>query len=261
VTASTLLVGCGRLGGAILTGWRLTGAVAMPTLAILSPSPKTSIEDAVSDGARHNPADLSGVSRVVLAVKPARWREVSAGLVQSLSPDAVIVSVMAGVPAIALSGVFGSRPIARVMPTTAVSAAKGVATCWWQDPAARETAVALFGPIAQMVEVERETLIDVATAVSGSGAAYVYAFVRAMARAGEAAGLEPEQARVLALATASGALARLEDGGEADALIAEVASPGGTTQAGLAVLEPDLSRLVNATVQAALAKTRELSAQ
>lgn len=233
----------------------------MPDLAILSPSTKPAIEVAIGDGARHGLGNLSEVLRVVLAVKPARWREVSAGLAQSLSSDAVIVSVMAGVPASALSGVFGSRPIARVMPTTAVSAAKGVATCWADDPAARETAAALFGPISQMVEVERESLIDVATAVSGSGAAYVYAFVRAIARAGEAAGLEPEQARVLALATASGALARLEDGGEADALIAEVASPGGTTQAGLAVLEPELSRLVDATVQAGLAKTRELSTQ
>ena len=233
----------------------------MTDLAILSPSTKPIINEAVSEGARHGLDDLSSVRRLVLAMKPARWRDISADLVRSLAPNAVVLSVMAGVPATALSGVFGPRPITRVMPTTAVSAAKGVATCWSGDPIARETALALFGPISRLVEVEGESLIDVATAVSGSGAAYVYAFVRAMARAGEAVGLESEQAHVLALATASGAITRLEEGGGADALIAEVASPGGTTQAGLVVLEPDLSRLVEATVQAALAKTRELSAQ
>lgn len=244
-----------------MTGWRLTGAVAMPDLAILSPSSRPIIDDAVQAGARHGPHDLSGVRRVVLAVKPARWREAAAGLIDRLPSEAVIVSVMAGVPSEALAGVFGERAIARVMPTTALSAAKGVATLWAEKRPAHDAAQALFAPIADLITVDAEALIDVATAVSGSGAAYVYAFVRAMARAGEAAGLTEEQARTLAVATASGALVRLEAGEAADALIAEVASPGGTTQAGLAVLEPDLTRLIEATVQAALARTRELRDQ
>lgn len=233
----------------------------MADLAILSPSSRPLIVDAVSMGAFHNPDSLADVRRVVLAVKPARWREAAASLTDRLPSTAVVISVMAGVPSEALATMFGGRPISRVMPTTAVSAAKGVATVWADDRAARDVAVALFGPIAELVEVEEEALIDVATAVSGSGAAYVYAFVRALARAGEAAGLTGDQARTLALATASGAVARMEGGGEADALIAEVASPGGTTQAGLGVLEPELTRLIDATVQATLTRTRELSAQ
>lgn len=233
----------------------------MADLAILSPSIKPTIERAVSDGASHNPEDMTRVGRIVLAVKPARWREAAAGLAGRIPRQAVIVSVMAGVRADALSAGFGAHPVARVMPTTAVSAARGVATVWSHDDDARQAAVALFAPIAELLQVDREDLIDVATAVSGSGAAYVYAFVRSMARAGEAAGLTPEQARILALATASGALTRLQAGEGADALIAEVASPGGTTQAGLTVLEPDLTHLVHATVQAALAKSRELGLQ
>lgn len=245
----------------MLTGWRLTGAVAMSDLAILSPSRKPLIDEAVAAGATHNPEDLARVSRVVLAVKPARWREAAAALTGRLPGDAAIVSVMAGVPARAVADGFGGRAVARVMPTTAVSAAQGVATLWAQTDLGRDLAAGLFRPIAEVIDVEEESLIDVATAVSGSGAAYVYAFVRALARAGEAAGLSPDQALALARATASGALARLKGGGDADELIAEVASPGGTTQAGLTILEPELTRLVDRTVQAALTRARELAVQ
>lgn len=233
----------------------------MSDLAILSPSPKPLIDDAVAAGATYEPESLAGVRRVLLAVKPARWREAAAGLTDRLPEDASIVSVMAGVPAGALAAGFGGRVVTRVMPTTAVSAARGVATVWAQADASRAIAAGLFRPIAEVIDVEEESLIDVATAVSGSGAAYVYAFVRALARAGEASGLSSDQAAALARATASGAVVRLEGGDETDRLIAEVASPGGTTQAGLTILEPELTRLVDRTVQAALTRARELAAQ
>lgn len=232
----------------------------MADLAILSPAAKPLIDEAVAAGAIHNPVGLPDIQRVVLAVKPARWRDALASLIDRLPPDAVIVSVMAGVPASLLAAGFEGRAVSRVMPTTAVSAAKGVATIWADGGHSDDCARSLFEPIAELVRVDQESLIDVATAVSGSGAAYVYAFIRALARAGEAAGLSPQQAATLARTTASGAVARLEGGGEPDNLIAEVASPGGTTQAGLAVLEPDLTRLVERTVQAALSRARELGA-
>ncbi len=261
MAATTLLVGCGRLGGAILKGWRATGAVAMPDLAIQSPSSRPVIEAAVSDGAVWNSDSLEAIERVVLAVKPARWREVAASLAPRLPQHSVIFSVMAGVRAEAMASAFAGHPIVRVMPTTAVSSGQGVATLWSADARDAARARELFDPISEVVQVDREDLIDVATAVSGSGAAYAYAFVRALARAGEAAGLTPEQAGILALKTCQGAVARLEEGEAADALIAEVASPGGTTQAGLAVLEPALTSLIEETVQAALKRSRELAAQ
>ena len=255
---TTLLVGCGRLGGAILTGWRLTGAVSMPDLVILSPSAKPVIEAAILNGARHNPADLGDVRRIVLAVKPAMWRGVSSPLATRLPGDAVVVSVMAGVNSAALSKVFGSRPVARVMPTTAVSAGRGVASLWTHGPEGEAAARSLFEPIAEVLSVDDEALIDVATAVSGSGAAYVYAFVRALARAAEGQGMPPDQALALGRATVTGAMARLDEGAAVDDLIAEVASPGGTTQAGLAVLEPDLTGLLARTVEASLDRVRTL---
>lgn len=256
---SILLVGCGRLGGAILDGWLAAEAVDASTLAIQSPSMKPSIERALGGGAGYNPQDLSGVETVVLAVKPAKWRAIGEALASRVGDRAVVLSVMAGVRSESLGEVFGTRPLARLMPTTAVAVATGVAGLWAQDERAKSRARALFSPIADLVELASEDLIDVATAVSGSGAAYAYAFVRALARAGEAQGLDFEDAMRLAVGTTDGAVARLLASPDPDALIGEVASPGGTTEAGLAVLEPALTTLVDATVSAALARARTLS--
>lgn len=262
MAATTLLVGCGRLGSAILEGWRRTGALPMAELAILTPSDKPAAEAARAEGASINPDDLSAVRRLVLAVKPARWRTVAEALPPRLPERAVVVSVMAGVRARDLEAAF-RRPVARVMPTTAVRLGAGAATVWPTDPTrAREAALELFAPLAVTVDVEDEALIDVATAVSGSGAAYVYAFAEALARAGEAQGLGRDQALALAEATASGALAMMTEADRSPAeLIAEVASPGGTTEAGLKVLgRPDgLDSLVAGAVAAALRRARELA--
>ena len=259
MAVTTRLIGCGRLGGAILSGWRRSGAVEMRSLGILTPSDKPIVRAAVADGAAMNPQDLSAVSRVVLAVKPAKWREATEGLLTGLPTEAVIVSVMAAVPISALAHGFAARPVARVMPTTAVSAALGVATCYAKDPEALQAAHALFDPIATTMDVDSDSLIDVATALSGSGAAYAYAFVRDLAQAGARRGLTADQALTLARLTVVGALARVEEGTDPTALIAEVASPGGTTEAGLKVLEPDLEALLDRTVEAALERARVLS--
>lgn len=261
MAATTLLVGCGRLGSAILEGWRRTAAVPMAELAILTPSEKPAAEAARAEGASINPEDLGGVRRVVLAVKPAKWRAVAEHLTPRLAEGAVIVSVMAGVRAGDLETAF-RRPVARVMPTTAVRLGKGAAAVWAPDPTARAAALALFVPLASTVEVEDEALIDVATAMSGSGAAYVYAFVEALARAGEGQGLPRDEALALARATASGAMAMMRDAGRSPSeLIGEVASPGGTTEAGLKVLNraDGLDELIAEAVAAALARARELA--
>ncbi|WP_284222923.1 pyrroline-5-carboxylate reductase family protein, partial [Brevundimonas denitrificans] len=122
-TAGTVaLVGCGRLGSAILEGWLKTGAVAARELIIFTPSDKPAAEAARAQGARVNPPidALVEARALVLAVKPAKWREALGPLVGALNPEAVIVSVMAGVAAADISAVAG-RPVARVMPTTAVA--------------------------------------------------------------------------------------------------------------------------------------------
>lgn len=255
-----LLVGCGRLGSAIVEGWLDHGPVDPRRLMIVTPGAKPVSDRAARAGATVNP-EAGAVGRagvVILAVKPAKWREAIEPLAPHLASGAMVVSVMAGVRAADLEARL-ARPVARVMPTTAVATGRGVAALWSGDPAAREAARAVFAPLADIVDLAEEERIDAATAVAGSGPAYVHAFTRALAEAGVEAGLSPDEATRLARgAVRSAAAASPHEG--LDALIARVASPGGTTEAGLkAGAEAGLDAAVHAAVAAALRRARELS--
>ena len=261
VSGPVVLVGCGRLGSAILEGWLLTDTVAPSDLIILSPSEKPAAEAARSKGARINPDPeaLKTARVVVLAVKPAMWRAVATPLLPYLGDAATILSVMAGVTAPTLAEGLGGWPIVRVMPTTGVSRGRGVASVWAADPAARALGRALFEPMAETVDLADEALMDAATAVAGSGAAYVYAFTEALARAGEAAGLDASTADVLARATLRSAADSMGEDA-LDALIGRIASPGGSTRAGLDALDRDgrLATMLEETVAAAVRRNREM---
>jgi pyrroline-5-carboxylate reductase len=256
-----VLVGCGRLGSAILEGWLLTGAVDPRRLIVLTPSEKPAAEAARARGARINPPPeaLDPAAVILLAVKPAKWREALQPLVPRLAPDAVIVSVMAGVRAADILS-LARRGVARVMPTTAVAQARGVAGLWSRDPNAYLAARWLFEPIAQTVGLSDEDEVDAATAVAGSAPAFIYAFVQALARVGEGYGLSPYAASTLARGALRSAGAGLETGDSLDALIARIASPGGTTRAGLDAMAQggDLERAARAAVRAAVARARSL---
>lgn len=255
-----ILVGCGRLGSAMVEGWLASGAVDPRDLIILTPSQKPVAETARAAGARVNPPveALGGARAVVLAVKPARWREVAAELAPRVG-DAPIISVMAGVRGVDLADVFAG-PVVRVMPTTGVAVGKGAAGLWSADAGAAAVARSLFAPVAAVVDIPDEAMMDAVTAMAGSGPAYVFAFTRALAQAGEAQGLPPDVAADLARATVRSAAAGLEGAEDVQALIARVASPGGTTEAGLAALaETGLDQAVKAAVSAARRRAEALS--
>ena len=255
-----ILVGCGRLGSAMVEGWLASGAVDPRDLIILTPSQKPAAEAARDAGARINPpVEALGEARaVVLAVKPARWREVAAELAPRVG-DAPIISVMAGVRGADLADVFAG-PVARVMPTTGVAVGRGAAGLWSKDAGAAAVARSLFAPVAAVVDIPDEAMMDAVTAMAGSGPAYVFAFTRALAQAGEAQGLPPDVAADLARATVRSAAAGLEGAEHVQALIARVASPGGTTEAGLAALaEAGLDQAVKAAVSAARRRAEALS--
>ena len=253
------LVGCGRLGSAILEGWLKSGAVAARDLIILTPSDKPAAGAARGQGARVNPplVELAEARVLVLAVKPAKWREALVPLAGALNPEAVVVSVMAGVAASDIGAVSG-RPVARVMPTTAVAQGRGVAALWSDDAAARETARGLFEAMAEVVDLDLEAHVDVATATAGSAPAFIHAFVQALARAGEAEGLSAEAATRLARGALRSAGAGVETGAALETLIARIASPGGTTRAGLDAMAAsgDLDRAASAAVRAAVQRAR-----
>ncbi|RAK58296.1 pyrroline-5-carboxylate reductase [Phenylobacterium deserti] len=260
-----LMLGAGRMGGAMLAGWRKAGAFAASDLMIRDPNPGQAAAQLGAEGAQLNPADadLARARTVVLAVKPQLWREAAAETVSWLSEDAVIVSVAAGVKSADISREFGGRPVARVMPTTAAAIGQGTASLYADDPAALSRARALFEPLGAVVDLADENLMHAATAVSGSAPAYLYAFIEALEAAGVTAGLKPKDAAGLARSTITGAAALLAEGGEEPSeLRRQVTSPGGTTQAALDVLltEPSLQTLLREAVAAAVRRSKELGA-
>jgi len=257
-----LLLGAGRMGGALIEGWRLAGAFKPSDLIIREPHVSDAVEALAAAGARLNPADsiLSEAKTVLLAVKPQIWRE-AAAVAPHLASDAVIVSVAAGVRADDISQAFGDRGVARVMPTTAVAIGQGTTSIYSASASARARAHALFAPVGTVVDLADEELLHAATAVSGSAPAYLYAFVEALEAAGARAGLPPADAARLARATIAGAAALMARGGEEPSeLRRQVTSPGGTTQAALDVLmgEGGLAPLLRDAVAAAVRRSKEL---
>ena len=258
-----LMLGAGRMGGALIEGWARAQAFSPAELILRDPFPTDTAKAAHAAGARLNPPDdiLVEARTVLLAVKPQLWRETAAEVADLLHPDAVLVSVAAGVRAADISEAFGGRRVARVMPTTAAAVGQGVASVYAADPEARARAHALFGPVGTVVDLVDEELLHAATGVSGSAPAYFYAFVEALEAGGVAAGLPPEAARQLARATMAGAAALMaQSGAEPAELRRQVTSPNGTTEAALKVLmgEGGLEPLLRDAVAAAARRSKEL---
>jgi len=241
---TVVLLGHGRLGSAIAEGWRLTGAVTDPTILTRAVPPVC-------------PSDTTAL---VIAVKPAVWREAVEPLLATLPPNAVVVSVMAGVRAGDLSAVLPGRSVVRVMPTTAVAQASGVAAIWSDAASARAVAHSLFDPIADTVDLDGEALIDAATAVAGSAPAFFYALAQSLAQAGVDAGLTQDAAERLTRGALRSAGSGAGTGASLDELIGRIASPGGTTRAGLDALDvADLDEVGRAAVRAAVSRAQALA--
>ncbi|MGI9170384.1 MAG: pyrroline-5-carboxylate reductase [Caulobacteraceae bacterium] len=259
-----LLVGAGRMGGALIAGWRLAGAFMGRDLIVRDPRPGPAAVDARDAGARLNPpdADLAGARTILLAVKPQAWRDAALEIVSNLAPDATVVSIMAGVGADELAEVFAGRPIARAMPTTAAAVGKSITGLYAADRRARARARALFEPVGAVIDLEGEESMHAVTAASGSAPAFFYAFVEALHGAAVGAGLPTATAARLVAGAVTGAAALMERTGEDPAdLRRQVTSPGGTAQAGLEVLaEPNgLDDLLARAVATAAARSRTLS--
>lgn len=255
----TLLIGCGRLGGALVRGW-LSAGVDPARLLIADGHPTPDTKRACGAGATLIDTAAAKASEiVVLAVKPKAWREAVKGL-KGRGPG-TLISLMAGVRAADLATALPGWRIARVMPTTGIGVGKGAAA-WFSEAEGADRAIqAVLGPVSSLVRLEREADIDIVTAMSGSGQGYVFAFAEALAQAGEAEGLSRDVATALARATmVSGSAVMEADERDLAALKAEVASPGGTTEAGLNALETEgMPQAVRAAVKAALSRARQLA--
>lgn len=261
--ADIALIGCGRLGSALVEGWLATPGFKADRLKIIEQYETPATDQAKAAGATINPSvdQLKDVGVWVLAIKPAVWREALAPHVDGMRKDAVLASVMAGVRLDDVREAAGGRGVARLMPTTAVAQRQGVAGLYSPDQKARDVATALFEGMADVVPLEAEDLLDPATGVAGSAPAFVYAFIQALAKAGEAEGLKPDAAVRLARGALRSAAAGVSGGQSLEDAIERIASKGGTTRAGLDALEADggAARAATAAVNAAVAKARELS--
>lgn len=254
-----VLVGCGRMGGALLDGW-LKNGLAAGAVHVIDPNPRAELSDL---GISVN-GELPGDPAVLLiAVKPQMMAEVLPRL--SVGGDTLVISVAAGVTIAAYEAAFPAAPIVRAMPNTPAAIGQGITAIIGNaraGAAQMALAQALLSAVGRVVRLDSEDQMDAVTALSGSGPAYVFHLIEAMAAAGAAEGLSPALALELARATVAGAGALAVAQDEDPARLREnVTSPGGTTAAGLAeLMDPDrgLPPLMRRTVAAAAARGREL---
>jgi len=187
-------------------------------------------------------ASLGRAAVVVWAVKPQLFREAAAP-VAPLTPKALHLSVAAGIQSASIAGWLGSERIVRAMPNTPALVGQGMTGLYAREavtPQHRDLVEQLLSATGTLAWMENEAQLDAVTALSGSGPAYVYYFLEAMAEAGAEMGLPAEQAYRLALATFSGATALAAQSFEPASVLRErVTSKGGTTYAALTSLEQD----------------------
>ncbi|MEO6226223.1 MAG: pyrroline-5-carboxylate reductase dimerization domain-containing protein [Sphingomicrobium sp.] len=257
----TWFVGCGNMGGAILRGWR-GATIDLKPVTVIRPSGE-SVEDTrtVTSFADAGPPP----KLVVLAFKPQQIDEIAPQLRQWLTSKTVIVSLLAGVEAASLRERFpGAGKIVRAMPNLAVEIRRGVVALFSADAdhATQDLVGGLFAPLGFTLWTIEEERFGAVGAVGAAGPAYVSRFVRALARAAEARGISPESAATIALETVLGtAWMAATSGEDMDSVAGRVASPQGTTQAGLEVLDRDhvLDELVGVAIAAAARRGEELA--
>lgn len=257
------------MGTALLKGWI---AKQRAPLVVVEPRPspalarlaRTAQFTLVSEIGEVDPA---GVAVCVVAIKPQVLRSEAARLKAFAQAGALIVSIAAGTSIRSLTRACGPEArIVRAMPNLPGAIGRGISGLYAGRRVGatdRGRAEALLASLGETVWVKREALIDAVTAVSGSGPAYVFLLVEALAQAGVAQGLPRGLAEQLARRTVEGAGALLNaDPRPPEALRRDVTSPGGTTEAALGVLmaEGGLARLMADAVAAARQRARELSA-
>ena len=259
--APTWFVGCGNMGGAVVDGWRL-GGIDLSPVTVIRPSGKA------VDGVRvvTNTAEAGPPPRlVVLAFKPQKVDEVAPELRQRLSARTLVVSMLAGVESASLRQRFpGVGAIVRATPNLPVAIRRGVTGLYSDDAdeAARAELGNLFAALGFAMWMADEAKLAALGSVAGAGPAYVARFIAALAKAGVRRGLSEDIAAVIARETVLGAAWMAATTGEdMESIARRVASPKGTTEAGLAVLDREdlLDNLIAATINAAFARGRELA--
>jgi pyrroline-5-carboxylate reductase len=262
-----LLIGCGKMGGALLSGW-LRNGVSAATVTVVEPKPAPGAVPkgvTVVSGIEAVAADMSPAV-VVLAVKPQQMDAVVAPCRRFARPGTVFLSIAAGKDIAYFARTLGeAAAIVRAMPNTPAAVGRSMSVLCANaktDVAQRDVCGALLAAVGEVAWIEDEALLDAVTAVSGGGPAYVFLLIECLAEAGIAAGLPADLAMRLARTTVAGAGELVHQSSEpASRLRENVTSPGGTTLEALKILmAPDgLQPLLTRAIAAATRRGRELS--
>jgi pyrroline-5-carboxylate reductase len=259
-----LLVGGGRMGSAMLAGWREAG---LAQAVVIDPQPAT---QALAGGGVTVVASAAGVppgfapAAVVLAVKPQAAAEALPACAPFAS-GAVALSIMAGRTIAGVAALLPGAAVVRAMPNTPAAIGQGFTAAFagpGVSPAQRSLCDGLLGAIGEVAWLDAEPMLDAVTAVSGGGPAYVFLLAELLEAAALDQGLPPELARRMARCTVAGSGALLAAGTEEPAAMRRaVTSPAGTTERALAVLMADEAwpALMRRAIAAATARSRELS--
>lgn len=264
---SICFIGCGNMAGAMLTGW-LHAGLDKSRVTIISPNSTHGPGGIKVD--RSWPDQMPQPELLILGVKPQKLGEIASLAGPLAGPDTVVMSILAGVTHQALKARFPlARSIVRVMPNMAVSIGKSVSTGFLPADERFKDIIALristlMEFLGQFIWLKTEDDMHAATALAGSGPAFVFRYIDALSKGAEAAGIAPDDALKMALGMVEGAaeLAALSE--DSPAVLADkVASPGGVTRAGLQVLDSDdaLHVLVGAALLAATRRDKEMGEQ
>jgi len=258
--APAWLAGCGNMAGAMVEGWRAAG-VDFSKVTVIRPSGK------LVEGVRTVTDYPEGETPrfVMLGFKPQKLDEVAPGLAPHIGAECIVVSMLAGVSAETLRLRFpDAKAIVRVMPNLPVAQVQGMTAIYSADGGQDQ-----LSEISQLIEslgmtvwCEKEEELGVIGAIASAGIAYVARYIAALARSGETLGMRPDIADQVAIQTLVGTAAYAAATGATMSEIARrVASPKGTTEQGLAVLDADdgLQQLVDRTIEAAVRRSRELA--
>lgn len=259
-----ILLGCGKMGSALLEGWLARGLSAA-SVWVMDPNPSDWV---IAQGVHVNAELPSDPAMVLVAVKPQMMGPALPQLQGFGNGQTIFLSVAAGTKIEHFEAVLGPKtPVIRSIPNTPAAVGRGITALIGNahvDEAGLARAETLLQAVGQTVRIDCEDQMDAVTAVSGSGPAYVFHLIETLAAAGEAQGLSPDLAMTLAKATVGGAGQLAEDSAESPTqLRINVTSPAGTTEAALRVLMDEAKGfppLLRDAVRAATERGKELGA-
>ena len=261
------LIGCGKMGGAMMQGWLDHNIIAQAEIMDPFPPPENlCAAQQITHVTTVENLNIADMDIIVLAVKPQIMDEVCGALKDQLTDNIPILSVAAGKDIPYFEKHLGNTtPVIRAMPNTPAAIGQGITALCANKNAQdhqKHIANALMEKTGKVLWLDQEDLMDAVTAVSGSGPAYIFYMIEALTTAGTQAGLSQEQSALLARQTVIGAaaLAAHEADTPAETLRKNVTSPGGTTEAALNILmDGRFQDLMNEAITAAKNRGKELS--